>query len=145
MKLIELISDEVHSRNGLNLKYVCDSAGVSYSAVRNALAENKEVREGTLIKLLEFLEMDFLLIKKDFKVLINEQDFTILTHFLKNKTKEMTARDVWNQLFDTNKVPLPSIRRSMTNLTNDNHLVQLPEKVKDHNSKLVLAWKLNLS
>ena len=56
-----------------------------------------------------------------------KQDSLIREHFAANANVAMTPSVVWNQVFSC-RVPLTSVRRSMTTLTNKGVLRKLDEK-----------------
>ena len=63
-RLVVQLHDIVVSRKGLNLKFVCDNAEVSYQTVRRSILEGKGIKEKTLMTLAEELDMKFILIDK---------------------------------------------------------------------------------
>ena len=63
-RLIDQINEVVKTRKGLNLKFICDKAGVNYQTVWRAVMHNKGITEKTVITLAQELDMKFILIDK---------------------------------------------------------------------------------
>lgn len=49
---------------------------------------------------------------------------------------------VWNELFDTKKVPITSVRRSITDLTEENVLIKTDQKQTGYFGDLEHLWTL---
>ena len=71
------------------------------------------------------------------------QDDIILNWFKANKGKEVSADDIWINLFDTSVVPQTSIRRSITTLTGKGLLEKLDKQKMGIYGRPVYLWKLN--
>ena len=65
MRIIEAIKQEIDNSNDYWLKYVCKDANVNYRTVYKALYYDKDIKERTLLKLLNAMEMDIQLVKKE--------------------------------------------------------------------------------
>ncbi len=76
------------------------------------------------------------------------QEEIILEFFQNNPYKECTPEEVWRLTgLDQNNVPLTSIRRAMSNLTNDekNDLIKTDKLVDGRYGSPIHKWKLNIS
>lgn len=73
------------------------------------------------------------------------QDERIYLIFVQNKKVGMTPAEVWNiyiKLYNRNKPPITSIRRSITNLTNEGNLVNTTLKREGMYGADNFIWKL---
>ncbi len=67
------------------------------------------------------------------------QELIILEHFLEGH--QHTPDEVWHACFD-NRTPLTSVRRAITNLTNDGHLEKTDQQRRGMYGKMVHVWRL---
>ena len=79
----------------------------------------------------------------NFKAKASVQDDIIMNWFKANKGKEVSADDIWINLFDTSVVPQTSIRRSITTLTGKGLLEKLDKQKMGIYGRPVYLWKLN--
>jgi hypothetical protein len=70
------------------------------------------------------------------------QDDKIFLFFFENKNKEFSPCQIHKIVFAKSNVPLTSIRRSMTNLTNAGKLIKTSKKVIGVFGKDNYTWKL---
>jgi hypothetical protein len=68
------------------------------------------------------------------------QDEIILNAF--KQISEMTPSEVWTNFFDVDSVPITSVRRAMTDLTNDGKLIKTEVKKKGIYGKPEYVWQL---
>lgn len=68
------------------------------------------------------------------------QDEKIL-QFMKTGGRPITPSAAWNWIFK-GAVPLTSVRRAITNLTNDGHLVKTEAQVKGPYGRNEFVWRL---
>jgi DNA-binding phage protein len=59
MRIIKAIKKEIDNSEEHWLKYVCEDANVSYRTVYKALYYDTDIKESTLLKLLNALNMSF--------------------------------------------------------------------------------------
>ena len=78
----------------------------------------------------------------DFKAKASNQDDIILNWFKANKGKEVSADDIWINLFDTSVVPQTSIIRSITNLTSKGLLEKLDKQKMGIYGRPVYLWSI---
>lgn len=64
MRIIEAIKQEIDNNPKLYLKPVCNDANVSYRTVYKALYYDKDIKESTLLKLMNTLNIKVKFIKK---------------------------------------------------------------------------------
>ena len=70
------------------------------------------------------------------------QDDKVLLFFIHNRDDRFSPEQVWRTVFDTEKVPLTSIRRSITTLTNKRLLEKTPFTCMGNYNKEVGMWRL---
>lgn len=70
------------------------------------------------------------------------QDEIVFDYFQKTFPYKFSPEEIWKRAFDTNNVPLTSIRRAFTNLTNQNRLIKTTEQVTGIYGKKICLWKL---
>ena len=78
---------------------------------------------------------------RDYRRKTLAQDQFILEFFRKHPNNEFTPSEVLHRLF-TENVPLTSVRRAMTNLTNDGKLVKTPHQRKGPFGRPEHCWRL---
>jgi|TARA_R100001480_G_C4693864_1_gene176541 predicted ArsR family transcriptional regulator len=70
------------------------------------------------------------------------QDIKVMEYF--NKHKEASPSQVWMSFVkDGGRVPMTSIRRSITNLTQDNYLIKSEKKKQGYYGRPEYIWSLN--
>lgn len=70
------------------------------------------------------------------------QENKILSWFKSNPSKEASPEHILDAVFDNVNVPVTSIRRAMTNLSNKDMLVKTDKMVKGSYGKMIHTWKL---
>ncbi len=73
-----------------------------------------------------------------------ESQETLILAFFREHPDKMFIPDEIHNLFDPTKVPLTSIRRSITNLTTDGHLTKTNAQKIGRYGKYCWCWKLNI-
>lgn len=81
-------------------------------------------------------------LKKSWKTTEAQEDI-ILAYFKINPDKLFSPDDIYS-LFDPTKVPITSIRRSITNLTTDGYLEKTGVQKIGRYGKFCYCWKLKL-
>lgn len=79
---------------------------------------------------------------KWFAKVTKTQDEKILIFFKTHPSQKYTPEEVFARVFGRTKVPLTSIRRSMTNLTKKDCLVKTCEKKISSYGRPAYMWKL---
>lgn len=65
MRLIKQIKKDIDKTKGISLASVCRKAGVNYQTVLRALKNNQDMKESTLVKLVDALDKQLVLIDKN--------------------------------------------------------------------------------
>lgn len=75
------------------------------------------------------------------------QKHIVLSVFQKYPQKNLSAYDIWLHLVQHQRIeqhtPLTSIRRAITDLTNENHIHKTDYKVMGNGGRKTYTWKLN--
>lgn len=72
----------------------------------------------------------------------SSQEDKVLVYF-KNSKGPLTPSEVWEEVFDVTKTPLPSVRRAITNLTKEAKLFKTTDVKKEGiYGKPEYYWKL---
>ena len=77
-----------------------------------------------------------------FKAKTFKQDDEILYFFARNPLQSYTPFEIHRAIFD-DSVPITSIRRSITNLTNSGKLVKLHNKTMERYGRPNYCWRFN--
>jgi hypothetical protein len=65
----------------------------------------------------------------------------IIMSFMQHR-KKASPEEIWMAAFDTNAVPLTSVRRGVTNLTNKGKLVKTEQQIMGMYGKMISIWEI---
>lgn len=74
----------------------------------------------------------------------NGQEMVILRYFRANHNANLSPEDILNEVDFGKPIPITSIRRAMTNLSNEGFLSKTSIMKKGNYGKQVHTWKINL-
>lgn len=77
------------------------------------------------------------------KIAVNGQNLLILKYFLSYPIGIFTPFEIQEKVLELRSAPVTSIRRGMTNLTNDGFLIKTDIQRKGRYGKANHCWKLN--
>lgn len=80
--------------------------------------------------------------KKEYEAIAGEQEREILRFYFRHAHIELSPSYVWRTLLPN--VPLTSVRRAITCLTNQGWLVKTPAKVNGYYGRPEFCWKARL-